>query len=169
VLLRDTVGLPPGVRTEMHGVVVSYAEEVAGREWEAMESGRRSERAFELLGGMFTTLARAESASGTQAAFLAHALDRLDEVSDARIKRLDASREGIPRVLWAAILVGGLFTIGFALLFGVSNERLHYLMIWLFTAVVTLQIFVILVLNYPFSGTTKVSPASFQEIVADFR
>jgi hypothetical protein len=146
VLLRDTVGLPPGVRTEMHGLVVSYAEEVAGREWEAMESGRRSERAFELLGGMFTTLARAESASGTQAAFLAHALDRLDEVSDARIKRLDASREGIPRVLWAAILVGGLFT-----------------------AVVTLQIFVILVLNYPFSGTTKVSPASIQEIVADFR
>ena len=42
-------------------------------------------------------------------------------------------------------------------------------MIGLFTAVITLQIFVVLVLNYPFSGQTKVSPKPFEEIVADFR
>ena len=169
VVLRDTAGLPPAVRTTMHDLVVSYAKEVAGKEWEAMDAGRRSDRAFELFGQMFSALARAETTSSTEAAFLGHALDRLDEVSDARIKRLDASREGIPGVLWAAILVGAVLTMGFALLFGVSNERLHYLMIGLFTAVITLQIFVVLVLNYPFSGQTKVSPKPFEEIVADFR
>jgi hypothetical protein len=64
--------------------------------------------------------------------------------------------------------VGGIFTMGFAMLFGVSDERLHYLMIGGFAAIIALQVFVILVLNYPFSGDVQVEPAPIERVVADF-
>jgi hypothetical protein len=169
VVLRETDGLPPAVRSPMHDLVIAYAHDVAVVEWPAMDGGRRSDHAFTLLNEMFSTLARAPATSVTEQVFMTSALDRQDKVSEYRISRLDAAREGIPRVLWMAIIIGGMLTIGFALMFGTSNQRLHYLMIWGFSAVVTLQIFVILVLNYPFSGSYKVSPGAFEELVADFR
>jgi hypothetical protein len=38
-----------------------------------------------------------------------------------------------------------------------------------FTAIIALQAFVILVLNFPFSGTVRVTPHPIEQIVADFR
>jgi hypothetical protein len=169
VVLEQGGGLPPAARTPIRDLAVSYAHEVATAEWEAMDDGRRSDEAFRILNEMYSTLNGAETASGAQEVFLAATLDRLHEVSDARLRRLDAAGEGIPDALWAAIIVGGLLTIGFALLFGAPNKQLHYLMIWGFTAVVMVQIFVILVMNYPFAGSVTVPPEAFEAIVVDFR
>jgi hypothetical protein len=58
--------------------------------------------------------------------------------------------------------------VGFALLFGVSDSRLHYLMVGCFAAVLAVQILVILVLSLPFSGDVKVTPEPFERVVQDF-
>ena len=65
-------------------------------------------------------------------------------------------------------MIGGALTVGFALLFGVANARLQYLMVAVFAAVLALQIFVILVLNHPFSGDVRVTPEPFEHVVRDF-
>ena len=65
-------------------------------------------------------------------------------------------------------LLGGILTVGFSLLFGVSNERLHYVMVGGFAAVLALQILVILVLSFPFSGDIRVEPQAFEDVVRDF-
>lgn len=77
--------------------------------------------------------------------------------------------EGAPGVLWTAIIVGGVLTMGFALLFGVSNERLHYLMVGGLAGTIALQIFVILILSFPFAGQVRVSPEPLHRVVVDFR
>jgi hypothetical protein len=169
VVLRQTGGLPPAVRAPLHDLALSYANEVATVEWDAMHDGGRSHDAFLILNEMYATVSRVETTSATQEVFLAATLDRLHEVSDSRIRRLDAAGEGIPTALWAAIIVGGLLTVGFALLFGAPDKRLHYLMIWGFTAVVMVQIFVILVMNYPFAGSVTVSPDALEALIVDFR
>jgi hypothetical protein len=64
--------------------------------------------------------------------------------------------------------VGGIVTLGFALIFGVSNEQLHYLMVGGFAAVLALQVFVILVLSHPFSGQIRVEPTAFEQVARDF-
>jgi hypothetical protein len=169
VVLEQAGGLPPEARAPMRDLAVSYADEVATVEWDAMQDGSESRKAFRTLIEMYSTLNKVETASGTQEVFLAATLDRLHEVSDSRLRRLDAAGEGIPDALWAAIIIGGLLTVGFALLFGAPNKQLHYIMIWGFTAVVMVQIFVILVMNYPFAGSVTVSPDAFEAIVVDFR
>lgn len=167
-LFRDTQALAEPTRTQMHDLVVSYGEEVSVGEWKAMDDGGSSRKVFDLVGDMFTTLHDANVTSQTQATFLDDSLARLNDVAQSRAKRLSAAAEGPPAVLWAAIVVGGVVTIGFALLFGVPNERLHYLMVGMFAAVIALQVFTILALSFPYTGDTSVSPEPFERVVADF-
>ena len=152
----------------MSDLTVRYAREVSTGEWEALDKGESSQVAFDLVGDMFATLGSVTSPTPSQETFLADALDRLNDVAQDRAKRVTVAEEGAVSVLWAAIIVGGILTVTFALLFGVANERLHYVMVGVFTAVLALQIFVILVLNHPFSGDVRVSPEPFQHIVRDF-
>ncbi len=167
-LYRDSRSLPEPERTRMGDLVVRYGHEVATGEWTAMEKGESSPAAFSLISDMFATLGGVNVTTPTQETFLSDAVVRLNDVAEDRAQRITAAEGGMVSVLWAAIVLGGIMTVGFSLLFGVSNERLHYLMVAVFPAVLALQIFVILVLNHPFSGDVRVSPEPFEHVVRDF-
>lgn len=168
-LYRDSRSLPEPARTQLGQQAIRYAEEVAGPEWKAMDDGGSSDAVFGLISGMFDTLGGVTTTTPTQETFLADALVRLNQVAQDRAGRITQAREGQVSILWAAIIIGGVVTVGFALLFGVSDQRLHYLMVGCFAAVLAVQILVILVLSFPFSGDVKVTPAPFERVVQDFR
>lgn len=168
-LYRDSQSLPEPSRTRMSDLTVRYAETVATDEWDAMDDGGSSGAAFELVGEMFATLGAVTTTTSTQETFLADALVRLNDVAEDRADRITVAEEGPVSILWVAIILGGLITVGFALLFGVSDERLHYVMVGGFAAVLALQILVILVLSHPFSGNVTVAPEPFEHVVRDFR
>lgn len=167
-LFRDSRALPEPARTQLGQLAVRYADVVAEDEWEAMDDGRSSEAVFGLISDMFATLGGVTTTNSTQETFLADALVRLNQVAQDRANRITQAEEGQVSILWAAIILGGVVTVGFALLFGVSDERLHYLMVGCFAAVLAVQILVILVLSFPFSGDVKVTPEPFARIVRDF-
>jgi hypothetical protein len=167
-LYRDSQSLPEPARTRMSELTVRYAREVSTGEWDAMDQGTSSQAAFDLVGDMFAGLGSVTTANPTQETFLADALVRLNDVAEDRAVRITKAEEEQVSVLWAAIIIGGIVTVGFALLFGVSDERLHYVMVAGFAAVLAMQILVILVLSHPFAGDVKVTPEPFEHIVRDF-
>lgn len=167
-LYRDSRGLPEPASSQARQLVVQYAHQVSTSEWTAMDKGDSSEAVFTSLGDLFDTLQHANPTTPTDQTFLSNALDRLNDVTQLRSRRISAAEQSTPAVLWAAILLGGIVTMGFALIFGVSNERLHYLMVAGLAAVLGIQIFVILVLSHPFSGDVRVTPAPFTHVVRDF-
>lgn len=167
-LYRDSQALPEPARTELAGLVIRYGQEVSTGEWAALDRGESSPAAFDLVTRMFAVLGDVEATTPAHEAFLADALARLNDVAEDRAERIAVAEEGLLSVLWAAIIIGGGVTVGFALLFGVSDERLHYLMVAAFATVLALQILVILVLSHPFSGDLQVSPDPFLHVVRDF-
>ncbi|HEX2119365.1 MAG TPA: hypothetical protein VHF91_09295 [Acidimicrobiales bacterium] len=167
-LFRDSRELPEPARPQLGGLVLRYAAEVASGEWEALDRGESSRAAFDLVGEMFATLGGVAATTPAEEAFLNDALARVNDVAEDRAERISVAEEGLLSILWAAIVVGGAVTLGFALLFGVSNERLHYLMVGAFATVLALQVFVILVLSHPFSGDLRVDPDPFLHILRDF-
>jgi hypothetical protein len=167
-LYRDSRALPEPARAEVGGLVLRYAGEVASGEWAALDRGESSAAAFDLVTQLFAALGGVVATTPAQEAFLADALDRLNDVAEDRAERISAAEEGLLPILWAAIILGGAVTVGFALLFGVSNERLHYLMVGAFATVLALQILVVLVLSHPFSGDLRVDPDPFVHVVRDF-
>jgi hypothetical protein len=167
-LYRDVQALPEPTRAQMSALVLQYGREVAAGEWAALDEGAGSRTVFDLISEMFATMSRAAPTTPTQEAFLSEALARLNDVAEDRAERISVAEDGLLSVLWAAIMIGGAVTVGFALLFGVSDQRLHYLMVAAFATVLALQIFVILVLSHPFSGDLAVSPEPFLRVVSDF-
>ena len=167
-LYRDSQALPQPTRAQMSALVLQYGQEVARVEWAALDEGESSRAAFDLITEMFETMSRVVPTTPTHEAFLAEALARLNDVAEDRAERISVAEDGLLSILWAAIIVGGGVTIGFALLFGVSDQRLHYLMVAAFATVLALQILVILVLSHPLSGDLAVSPDPFLRVVRDF-
>ena len=68
--------------------------------------------------------------------------------------------------MWVVLVVGGVITIAFTFLFGLETLWLHALAVAALTVVVTLIIYTIAVLDYPFNGDLRVGPEAF-ELVLD--
>jgi hypothetical protein len=98
----------------------------------------------------------------------AEGLDQVDTLSDARRMRLVAAEEGVPGVLWAVLIFGGIAVVGFTYLFGLENTWAHRLMVVTLAAVIGLVLFTIGALEYPFSGGARIGTGAFELILERF-
>ena len=98
----------------------------------------------------------------------AEGLDQIAELNDARRMRLVAAEEGIPGVLWAVLIFGGVAAIGFTYLFGMENTWAHRLMVVTLAAVIGLVLFTIGALEHPFSGGARIGTGAFDLILERF-
>ena len=79
--------------------------------------------------------------------------------------RLVAAEEGIPAVLWAVLVFGGIAAIGFTYLFGLESTWAHRLMVVTLAAVIGLALFTIGALEHPFSGGARIGTGAFEVIL----
>jgi len=168
-IYRESGALPPEAQGELRELVPRYAEEVIELEWPAMAEGEPGDsRLGEVLDEMAAALATVEVTTPVQEQFVGAEAERLSELVSLRSQRLDYADRTIPSVLWIALIVGGVVTIGFALLFGLQRVVLHSLMLVSLSALIGVLLFVAVVMDHPFSGGAIVPPESFERVVADF-
>ncbi|PYK22114.1 MAG: hypothetical protein DME56_02135, partial [Verrucomicrobia bacterium] len=63
------------------------------------------------------------------------------------------------------LLVGGVFTVLYTFFFGMKNIRAQYVITTTLTVTITLILFLIYVLDQPFTGTSKVSTEPLKEVI----
>ncbi|WP_258044517.1 DUF4239 domain-containing protein [Streptomyces sp. SM11] len=90
-----------------------------------------------------------------------HALSHVEGLASGRRERLSAIRNAVPPLLWLALIGGGAITVGFCLVFGISNRRLHLVMVLCLTALIAFSLIAILEMDYPFNGVARVGPLAF--------
>ena len=89
----------------------------------------------------------------------------LNELATYRnLRQLDAVAE-IPGAIWLALLVGGLIVLLFAALLEVENQRLHLLINGVLGTFIALIVYIILILDHPFTGQIKIEPEAYQQIL----
>ncbi len=133
-----------------------------------MEQGRTSPRAWDLLDEMSLSISTVEVRTSADQAVYAEALNRIDELADARNARLVEAGEGIPTILWGVLLTGGITVVGFTYLFGLENTLAHKLMVAALTLVISSVLFTIGVFEHPFSGDIRVGPEAFELVLERF-
>ena len=94
--------------------------------------------------------------------------EQLNQLVSLRSQRLDYVEHGMPGVLWIALLVGAVVTVGFALLFGVERIALDWLLVGGLAALVGVLLLVAAVFDYPFAGDVSVGPDPFERVLVDF-
>src|SRR5215210_6272794 len=165
-------GLPETEGYHLQEDARSYAQEVVDEEWPLMEQGIEGERGtpegWDLIDDMRRTLQGVEPSTEAEQELYAEGLDQMERLADARRLRLVAAEEGMPGVLWAVLVFGGVVTIGFTYLFGLQNTWAHRLMVMSLTAVIVLVLFTIGVIEYPFSGGARLEPSAFELILERF-
>jgi hypothetical protein len=94
--------------------------------------------------------------------------DRFNDLVTARSARLDFVDQGVPAVLWVALVVGAAVTIGFTMIFGLRSELLHTIMTGSLTALIGVLLVVALALDRPFAGDVAVHPQPLERVLVDF-
>jgi RimJ/RimL family protein N-acetyltransferase len=154
----------------------SYAEEVVNKEWPLMEQGqaplmtqlRGTPAGWTIIDDIRASLQDYEPHTKAEEQLYAIGLDQIEELNDARRLRLVAAEEGIPGVLWAVLIFGGVAAIGFTYLFGMENTWAHRLMVVTLAAVIGLVLFTIGALEHPFSGGARIGTEAFDLILERF-
>ncbi|GAA3936528.1 DUF4239 domain-containing protein [Chitinophaga oryziterrae] len=89
----------------------------------------------------------------------------LNELATNRSLRQLSANTGIPFELWLPILIGGLITLIFVTMLDIENMRLHIFLSAMLGAFIGLVIYLIVILDYPFSGYLSIQPTGYREIL----
>ena len=161
--------IPDPEGPQLQELARSYATVVAEEEWELMDRGEGSSpKAWAIMDEMRLIVQDMEVENRSDQVLFEQGLEYVGELADARRARLAEAEEGIPAVLWAVLVLGGMITVGFAYLFGLDNTWTHRLMVASVAGLIALVLFTIGDLEYPFSGGTRIGPEAFEFVLGRF-
>jgi hypothetical protein len=146
----------------------SYAEVVVDEEWPLMNRGKESPRAWATLDDLRDSIQSFQPTTDVQLALYEQELDQVHGLADARRDRLLAANEGLPAILWVVLIIGGVLVVGFTYLFGMENNLTHVLMVMTLALIISLVLFTVAALNFPFKGDVHVGPDAFEQVLGRF-
>jgi hypothetical protein len=168
-LYRDAQAFPDDTRTQLETQLRSYARLVVEKEWPAMAERKSSRETWEMYNQLWRTYHEFRPQNEYQMIWYEQSLTRLNQLGDQRRLRLLSSRsEGVPNVMWVALLGAGVITIGFSFLFGTKSTTAHVLMTSGLAMTIGLVLVSILALEEPFAGLTRVNPEAFEQVADIF-
>jgi hypothetical protein len=158
--------LPQPMHSEIEGLARQYDTVVINSEWPLMAQKKTSPQAWDLYNDLRNVILAQNPTTPAEIARYQTALDAAGQFGDARRQRIDESTTGIPPLLWAALLLGGFVTIGFAFLFGIKSTAAHAVIMFFLTLLVAALLLVVFEFNEPFAGVVRVTPQAFQLALA---
>ncbi len=157
--------LPSPRGPAIQGLTVKYADTVIDKEWPLMGKGETNREAQVLLDQIRDDVFGFTPRPGQQKALYEQALVSVNSLSAARRDRLESMGELIPEPLWEVLIVGGLLVTGFCMLFGVENKAAHIGMVAGYAALITISLFLIKDMQYPFGGNPHVGPGALEQFL----
>jgi hypothetical protein len=74
----------------------------------------------------------------------------------------------LPVILWVALITGGIVVVSFTYLFGLDSTVIHLLMVASLALVISLVIFTVAALNFPFEGDITIHPGAMEQVLGRF-
>jgi hypothetical protein len=155
----------PGVR----GALAGYARSVVVDEWPVMASSQEDHELTDAaMADVFRAYRGVTLSDPREELFLEGSLNRLDELTEARRARVFASVSHVAAPMWTLVLAGAAITIGFACFFTVPSFGAHCAMVSAVAVLIGLTLFLIVSLDYPFTGDLAVGADAMQDAIREF-
>jgi uncharacterized protein (DUF983 family) len=159
---------PPPQGAAIEGLSLKYAHTVIDTEWPLMDKGESSQQAQLLLDQMRDDIFGFTPRSGQQTLY-EQAVVSVDSLSAARRDRLAAMSETIPEPMWIVLIIGGVITVSFCLLFGLQSKTTHIGMVAALAVLITISLLLINNIQYPFAGNPHIGPEAFKVFLSQAR
>jgi hypothetical protein len=162
--------LPPATSARIRELAVSYAHQAINTEWSQMAAGGPVNTAgWNTIIEMQQTISDAQTTSTWQDSRKAEASTQLLSVYQNRQQRLNDATSGVSAVIWFALIIGSLLSLGLPLLFGGPKVRAHILIVSTMAAALAVLLFAIYQLQNPFAGGASIGPDAFQSALGRLR
>jgi hypothetical protein len=161
--------MPPDRRREVRRLAIRYAELVRDREWKTMARGTFDPETLRTVLELMAVLRDWEPTTESEKSLYASAVQASTDLWNARRERLLVCSQGIPTLEWFAVILGGMVTIGLTYAFVFEDVRIQLALTALVSLIIALNIYLIVMFGYPFSGDLQVTPASFQQAIEVFK
>lgn len=166
-IYRDAEAFSPDFKQKVDIALREYRQAVVDDEWKAMAKGEMSPKVERIMRKVWTLYTTYEPRNPTEQSFFDESVQKLNSFRELRRQRLMDSGRGIEPLLWFVLIGGALATIAFTFLFGVENVKAHIIMVVILSALISLILFTIMELDFPFTGAVSISPAPFKEVLLD--
>ncbi len=165
-IYRDADAFPAG--PHLRDQLRSYIETVVNGEWPLMQHGRESALADRQIERIDATVRHLPVRNGLQQNAQAQMLASAEAALADRDQRIFMDASGLNPVMWWTLTLGGVVTIGFALLFGFSSALMQRLMIAALAAIIGLVLYLTLSLDFPYRGVVSVKSEAFSQVLETF-
>ena len=156
-VVRDAKTISPQLEGPVRQLATQYLDDVIVKEWPAQVRGERTVLGLTTLDELGRAISRYEPRSQNETAFFFELTQSLNKLYDARRERIFLADEGIVGEVWFVTLSGAILTICFALLFGVANRRIHFLLASFLAISLALIFALMAIYDRPFEGGVVVS------------
>jgi hypothetical protein len=160
--------LPEPKRTEIRKLCSSYTQSVIDTEWPLMSSATycpiAEAKAIDLMELLMDFAPRGENEKDLYPQMVQEA----SQFWQNRQSRLNIAEKGIPTAEWVVLIAGALIVIFFTYLFGLENFRLQVIMTALVAILISLNLVLLLLFAYPFSGDLSIQSDAFNTVKGIF-
>jgi hypothetical protein len=153
--------LPEPKRAQVKHLCSEYAAQVVAVEWKMMDNIKECPVARSLALELSQTLMDFEPKTQSQQIVYAQMISDCSQFWQNRRDRINIATNGIPKVEWITLIVGGFITVFFTYFFGLQNLRLQIMMTAMVATLISLNLFLVLLFGYPFAGDLCVSNKAF--------
>ena len=154
--------LPEPFRGDLRSRCREYVHEVVEHEWAIMQKGHVSMEARKAAIGISESLDEFEPNTESEKAVYPIIIGLTQELWRQRRDRGNIVEYGMSGIEWFVLVTGCIITVFFVGLFAVESHRLQLLVTAMTTLVISLNIYLVFLFGYPFSGECTVTDRPFR-------
>ncbi len=166
-IYRDSEAFAPDFHQKTSDLLHEYRQAIIDNEWKTIARGEMSPEVDALMKKIWAIYVTYRPANSTEQSFFDESVRKLNLLQELRRQRLMDSRTGIEPLLWFVLILGGFSTIAFTFFFGAENLNAQLAMVTLLAIIISLILFTIMSLDFPFTGSISISSGPFQQISLD--
>jgi hypothetical protein len=149
---------PEDKQKRIESLCLAYVTEVVQVEWPMMDQAQKSSKARRMCFDLIHEVIDYEPVTESQKAVYPLAVESVCNLWENRRCRTNISDNGMPVEEWVVLGLGAVVCTAFAYFFGLRNLKAQIIMTALCSTLIALNLFLVLMFGYPFSGDMKIKP-----------
>lgn len=154
--------LPAAKKQAIQAACLKYVTGVINVEWAKMDEGQVNLESRQDCFGLMRQVLDFEPQTENQKAIYPIAVQEACQIWDNRRARTNIAQYGMPMEEWIVLILGGLICTVFTFFFAMENLVIQVGMTVMVGIIIGLNLFLVLMFGYPFSGDMKVHPDAFK-------
>ena len=151
---------PTRERIQQH--CLDYVTNVIDDEWVQMDKGLASRKASNSVQKLWDVIIHVNPKTESEQTLYQCLLTQMGELGDCRRTRLVTAAHAFDPIIWTVLIAGGTFSIVLTYFFAIDSLRAQAFMTAIVAIILCLNMILVAMFGYPFSGDVKVYPDTFQ-------